>query len=116
MEGTAVILVAASFAQAREGFEATQEILDPWIRNDPDDWRVLDGQRLLIEHRPTKTKLEVRGSEARTLHGIRKGRLFVLDEPSQWQAEPKRSSVVGHPYQSRQGGGSEVLTDRDSPR
>ena len=86
VEGTAVILVAASFGQAREGFEATQEILDPWIRAEPDDWRVLDGQRLLIEHRPTRTKLEVRGSEARTLHGIRKGRLFICDEPAQWQA------------------------------
>ena len=84
--GTAVILVAASFAQAREGFEATAEILDPWIRADPDDWRVLDGQRLLIEHRPTKTKLEVRGSEARTLHGLRKARCFICDEPAQWQA------------------------------
>ena len=84
VEGTAVIVVAASFGQARECYEATVEILDPWIRSAPDDWRLLDGQRLLIEYRPTRTKLEVRGSEARTLHGIRRGRLFVCDEPAQW--------------------------------
>ena len=86
IEGTAVVVVAASFGQAREAYEATVEVLQPWIAAAPDDWRMLDSQRLLIEHRPSKTKLEVRGSEARTLHGIRKGRLFILDEPAQWQA------------------------------
>jgi len=84
--GTAVVVVAASFGQAREAYEATREALQPWVRSDPDAWRFLDSQRLLIEHRPTTTKLEVRGSEARTLHGIRRGRLFILDEPAQWQA------------------------------
>ena len=82
--GTSVVVVAASFAQAREAYEATDEVLQPWITAAPDDWRLLDGQRLLIEHRPSKTKLEVRGSEARNLHGVRKSRLWICDEPAQW--------------------------------
>ena len=83
--GTAVVAVAASFGQAREVYDAALEVLQPYVDADPDDWRLLDSQRLMIEHRPTKTRLEVRAAEARTLHGIRKGRLFLLDEPAQMQ-------------------------------
>ena len=61
VEGTAVVIIAASYSQAREAFEAALEVRDPWIKAEPDDWRQLDGQRLLIEHRPTGTKIEVRG-------------------------------------------------------
>ena len=82
--GTVAVAIAASFGQARELFEAAQEVLQPYVAAAPRQWRVLDSQRLLIEHRPSRTRLEVRAAESRTLHGIRKGRLFLLDEPAQW--------------------------------
>lgn len=70
--------------RASAGVVSQQEVLQPYVDAEPDDWRTLDSQRLLVEHRPTRTRLEVRSAEPRTLHGIRKGRLFLLDEPSQW--------------------------------
>ena len=91
--GTVAVAVAASFGQARELFEAACEVLQPYVEAAPDDRRTLDSQRLPIEHRPTRTRLEVRAAEARTLHGIRKGRLFLLDEPAQWQANARTAST-----------------------
>ena len=52
--GTVTVAVAASFGQARELYDAAAEVLEPYIEAEPDDWRLLDSQRSMIEHRPTR--------------------------------------------------------------
>ena len=80
----AVILVAASFAQACIGFDHCHAFLQPTIDADPDRWRVLRSeQAALIEDRETGAVLRAREANARTLHGSAPS-LVIADEPAQW--------------------------------
>ena len=81
----AVVLVAASFAQACIGFDTALAFLQPTIDADPDRWRVnRSASAALIEDRETGAELRAREASARTLHGSAPS-LIIADEPAQWQ-------------------------------
>ena len=79
----AVILVAASFAQACIAFDHAQAFLQPMIAADPDRWRVLRSeQNAVIEDRATGAVLRAREAAPNTLHGSAPA-LVLVDEPAQ---------------------------------
>ena len=81
-DGGETILIASSFAQARLGFEAVLQSLE--LLGERPDYRVRDQQNLAdIQHKRTKARLRVAGSDNRRAHGWRFN-LAICDEPSQW--------------------------------
>ena len=79
-----VLLVAASFRQARIIFEHALAFLAPWTAALPRQWRITDNENAArAEYLPTRARLRAVGSEARKLHGPAFG-LALLDEPAQW--------------------------------
>ena len=80
--GGETVALAASFAQARLTFEAALRSLE--LLGETDAFRIRDQQNLAdIQHRETKARLRVAGSDNRRAHGWRFN-LCLGDEPSQW--------------------------------
>ena len=80
-----VVIVAASFSQARIAYRHALAFMAPWIESQPARWRVLDSEHsATIEDRETKTVLKALAAKPGTLHGLAP-RLLILDEPAQWQ-------------------------------
>ena len=80
--GGETVVVASSFAQARIIFEAVKTSLE--LLGEDKEFRIRDQQNLAdIQHRETKARLRVAGSDNRRAHGWRFN-LAVCDEPSQW--------------------------------
>ena len=76
------IVVASSFAQGRLTFEAVLTSLE--LLGEAGDFRVLDQQNMaMIQHRTTKARLRVAGSDNKRAHGWRFN-LAICDEPAQW--------------------------------
>ena len=97
----AVILVAASFAQAGLAFDHAAAFLEPVRRADPDRWRVLRSeQRALIQDKLTGAELRAREASARTLHGAAPS-LVLADEPAQWM--PSQRDAIYAAIRSRLG-------------
>lgn len=79
-----VLLVAASFEQARVAFEFALAYLAPWIAGEPGAWRVEDSSnRARITHRPTGARVRCIAAKPETAHGLAPA-LAILDEPAQW--------------------------------
>ena len=77
-----IIVVASSFQQGRLTFESVLTSLG--LLGEADDYRVLDQQNMaMIQHRTTKARLRVAGSDNKRAHGWRFN-LALCDEPSQW--------------------------------
>ena len=88
----AVVLVAASFAQACIAFDHARAFLAPWFEAAPDRWRVLRSeQNAVIEDRETGAVLRAREAAPNTLHGSAPA-LVLVDEPAQIGAT-KRDSL-----------------------
>ncbi len=80
--GFEAVLIAASFQQARLCFEAVLRSLE--FLGEDDAYRVRDQQNLAdIQHRGTKARLRVAGSDNKRAHGWRFN-LTLADEPAQW--------------------------------
>ena len=79
--GCETVVIASSFAQARIGFEAVRTSLE--LLGEDSDYRIRDQQNLAdIQHRETKARLRVAGSDNRRAHGWRFN-LAIVDEPAQ---------------------------------
>ena len=80
-----VVVVAASFSQARICFEHALSFGEQFgIGVDQTAWRVINSSALAsIEHRPTGARLRVLGSDPRRLLGIAPS-FLLLDEPAAW--------------------------------
>ena len=79
--GGETVLVASSFAQARIVFEAVKTSLE--LMGEDGEYRIRDQQNLAdIQHRETKARLRVAGSDNRRAHGWRFN-LAIVDEPAQ---------------------------------
>ncbi len=80
-----VVVVAASFEQARVIFEDVREFMAH--RYDLDDrktWRKQDSaNRAHLEHRPSGARVRCIGSDPGNAHGLRPA-LVLADEPAQW--------------------------------
>ena len=75
-----VLLAAASIEQARLCYRFTRDALEP-----TGDYRFLDSaMRIGVTHKPTKTRLRVLSSNAKTAFGIVGCPLLVADEPGSW--------------------------------
>ena len=82
--GFECILIASSFGQARIAYEAVLESLR--LLGEAGAYRIRDQQNLAdIQHRETKARLRVAGSDNKRAHGWRFN-LAIGDEPSQWGA------------------------------
>ena len=82
MVGGETIVLASSFAQARIVFDAALTSLE--LMGERDACRVLDQQNMaVIQHRETKARLRVAGSDNRRAHGWRFNPA-ICDEPAQW--------------------------------
>ena len=80
--GGECIVIASSFQQARLTFEAVRTSLE--LAGEADQYRIRDQQNLAdIQHKRTKARLRVAGSDNRRAHGWRFN-LAIGDEPSQW--------------------------------
>lgn len=80
--GGETVVLAASFSQARLTFEAALRSLE--LLGEDGAYRIRDQQNLAdIQHRETKARLRVAGSDNRRAHGWRFN-LCIGDEPSQW--------------------------------
>ena len=76
------IVVASSFAQGRLTFESVRTSLE--LLGEDGDYRILDQQNMaMIQHRASKARLRVAGSDNKRAHGWRFN-LALCDEPSQW--------------------------------
>ena len=76
------IVAASSFQQARLTFEAVKTSLE--LLEEDGAYRILDQQNMaMIQHRDTKARLRVAGSDNKRAHGWRFN-LAICDEPSQW--------------------------------
>ena len=81
-DGGETVVLAASFSQARLTFEAVLRSLE--LLGESDAYRIRDQQNLAdIQHRETKARLRVAGSDNRRAHGWRFN-LCIGDEPAQW--------------------------------
>lgn len=79
--GGETVVIASSFAQARIIFEACKTSLE--LLGEDGEYRIRDQQNLAdIQHRTTKARLRVAGSDNRRAHGWRLN-LALVDEPSQ---------------------------------
>ena len=79
--GGETVIVASSFAQARIIFEAVKTSLE--LMGEDGEYRIRDQQNLAdIQHRTTKARLRVAGSDNRRAHGWRFN-LAIVDEPAQ---------------------------------
>ena len=79
-----VILVAASFDQAKIAFTHALAFLRPAIERSPRRWRVQDSANAArIEDRDTGCVLRCVGSDPRRAHGLAPV-LVLADEPAQW--------------------------------
>ena len=75
--GSEYLLAAASIEQARLVYRFTRDALEP-----TGDYRFLDSaMRIGVTHKPTKTRLRVLSSNAKTAFGIVGCPLLVADEP-----------------------------------
>lgn len=82
VDGGETVVIAASFQQARLTFEAVLRSLE--LLGEDGAYRIRDQQNLAdIQHRETRARLRVAGSDNRRAHGWRFN-LAVCDEPSQW--------------------------------
>ena len=82
VDGGETIVLASSFAQARIVFDAVVTSLE--LLGEVDGFRKLDQQNMaLLQHRETKARLRVAGSDNRRAHGWRFN-LAICDEPAQW--------------------------------
>ena len=87
-----VTIVAASFEQGRILGEHVRAFLGEKLE-DRKTWRVWDtAQQFRIEHRPTKARVSIIGSDPRRAHG-RTG-AFWLDEPAQWPPSTGEAMVA----------------------
>ena len=97
----AVILVAASFAQACIAFDHARAFLAPLFDADPDRWRVLRSeQNAVIEDRETGAVLRAREAAPNTLHGAAPA-LVLVDEPA--QLKPTQRDALYSALRSRLG-------------
>ena len=81
-EGFETIVLASSFGQARITFEAVLRSLE--LLEEDGEYRIRDQQNLAdIQHKTTKARLRVAGSDNRRAHGWRSN-LVIGDEPAQW--------------------------------
>ena len=88
--GGETVIVASSFAQARIIFEAVKTSLE--LMGEDGEYRIRDQQNLAdIQHRETKARLRVAGSDNRRAHGWRFN-LAIVDEPA--QHGPKGESLA----------------------
>ena len=79
--GGETVVVASSFAQARIIFEAVKTSLE--LLGEDKEFRIRDQQNLAdIQHKETKARLRVAGSDNRRAHGWRFN-LAIVDEPAQ---------------------------------
>ena len=79
--GGETVIVASSFAQARIIFEVVKTSLE--LMGEDGEYRIRDQQNLAdIQHRTTKARLRVAGSDNRRAHGWRFN-LAIVDEPAQ---------------------------------
>ena len=79
--GGETVIVASSFAQARIIFEAVKTSLE--LMGEDGEYRIRDQQNLAdIQHRTTKARLRVAGSDNRRAYGWRFN-LAIVDEPAQ---------------------------------
>ena len=89
-EGGETVIVASAFPQAKIVFEAVKTSLE--LMGEDGEYRILDQQNMaMIQHRQTKARLRVAGSDNRRAHGWRYN-LAICDEPSQWG--PKGESLA----------------------
>lgn len=80
--GFEAVLIASSFDQARIGFEAVLNSLE--LMGERDDYRVLNQTNVaMLQHKRTKARLRVAGSDNRRAQGWRFN-LCVGDEGAQW--------------------------------
>ena len=80
--GFETVLVASSFAQAKIVFEAVKTSLE--LMGEDWEYRILDQQNMAsIQHKQTKARLRVAGSDNKRAHGWRVN-LVIGDEPAQW--------------------------------
>ena len=80
--GGETVVVASSFAQAKIIFEAVKTSLE--LLGEDDQFRILDQQNMAsAEHRKTKARMRVVGSDSKRAHGWRTN-LIICDEPAQW--------------------------------
>ena len=108
-EDAEVVLVASSFAQAGIMGRDVVRYLGAPLEN-RDVWRKRDTSGVFeIEHRPTRARLKVVGSDPRRMHGLRPS-LALCDEPAQWPPATSeaalaalRTSMGKHP------GGSQLV-------
>ena len=78
-----VLIVAASFEQARIAFEHVLSFMGDKLR-DRSTWRVWDtAQQARIEHRPSGARVRCLASDPRRAHGLAPF-LILADEPAQW--------------------------------
>ena len=88
--GGETVVVASSFSQARITFEAVLTSLQ--LMGEDGEYRIRDQQNLAdIQHRETKARLRVAGSDNRRAHGWRFN-LAIVDEPA--QHGPKGESLA----------------------
>ena len=81
-DGGECIVIASSFQQARLTFEAVLRSLEHL--GEDGAYRIRDQQNLAdIQHKRTKARLRVAGSDNRRAHGWRFN-LAIADEPAQW--------------------------------
>ena len=79
--GAEYLLAAASIEQARLVYRFVRDALEP-----AGDYRFLDSaMRIGVTHKPTKTRLRVLSSNAKTAFGIVGCPLLVADEPGSWE-------------------------------
>ena len=79
--GGETVIVASSFAQVRIIFKAVKTSLE--LMGEDGEYRIRDQQNLAdIQHRETKARLRVAGSDNRRAHGWRFN-LAIVDEPAQ---------------------------------
>ena len=87
-----VTIVAASFEQGRILGEHVRAFMGDKL-DDRKTWRVWDtAQQFRIEHRPSKARVSIIGSDPRRAHG-RTG-AFWLDEPAQWPPSTGEAMVA----------------------
>ena len=90
--GGETVLIASSFQQSRIGFEAVLRSLE--LLGEDGEYRIRDQQNLAdIQHKKTKARLRVAGSDNRRAHGWRFN-LAVCDEPAQWGPSGERLAAA----------------------
>lgn len=85
--GTEVVIFAASFTQAKVIFETVLEFVDGSFE-DRSGFKVNDNEQTArIENKANGCRVRCMGSDSRRAHGIRRARLILGDEPSQWSPQ-----------------------------